>query len=269
MFKARLHPLFEMEGAIGAETGVDTAPDAGVQAPEGTQAEPSSQTGVESPVDAGQVKDEKDFAKAIRAKEDHLRKQLEAEYAEKYKNYDVSQKALEYLQRTSGISDTMNLKEQLELAELQERAERENLTVEELQRRQELEELKAWKSQVEQQQKEQTEIQQFEQSLKDFCKDKTIDDKAVDHMELWKYMHENGVSKPETAFKAMRADELEKQLENAEKEGVKKFLAAKGSIPTVEGKTATGTVSPEKPKTFADAKSRAMQRLSNWGNMEG
>jgi hypothetical protein len=61
----------------------------------------------------------------------------------------------------------------------------------------------------------------------------------------------------------MRHDALEKQVESAEKEGVKKFLQAKGGIPTIPGKTATGQSVSAAPKTFAEARQRAMQRLTS------
>lgn len=257
MFDTKLPMNLQFFAEEGA-TGVDVAPVAEEQTDAATPESP--ETGVEQEQPVAEVKDEKDFAKALKAREEQLRKQIEAEYSERFKDYDVSKKALDFLMKTNNISDPMTLKEQIELEELREKAERENLTVEELQRRQELEELKAWKQQVEQQQQQQEQMQQFESQLKEFCKDKEIDGKPLDHMELWQFMFENGVSKPEVALKAMKADMLEKQIESAKKDGVKEFLSAKGSIPKVEGANKSGSKLPGTPKTFAEARARAMQR---------
>jgi len=243
---------------IETQSGVESVPAAGEQTPSDTP-----ETGVEVPAAAEPSKEnnfEKAFAKRLAAEREKWESERRAEL-EKYKDYDISKKALEYLMRVNNIHDVNFLKEQLELAELQEQAERQNMTVEELQRLKELEELKAWKQQVEQQQQQQQQLIQFEQMLKDFCKDKEFDGKPLDHMELWKFMHDNGVTNPETALKAMKADLLEKQIENAKKEAVKEFLSAKGSMPKVEGAKASGTVLPGTPKTFQEARARALQRM--------
>jgi hypothetical protein len=254
--------FFAEEGEAVEGTGVEGAPDAGVQ-----PTETSENTGVETPVDAAQVKDEKDFAKAIKAKEEHLRKQMESEYAEKYKDYDVSKKALEYMMRTNGIDDPLTVKEKIELAELEEKAENENLTVEELQRRQELEELKAWKKSVEEKEQQDQQYKQFRSQLDEYAKGKEADAGVLE-----KFMDDNFADQGKTfdvAYKAMQYDalakengELKQQLEKAEKEGVKKFMSAKSSIPTVPGSTSQGHVEAPAPKTFAEARARAMQRLS-------
>lgn len=271
MFKVRM-PFYEMAGEIGSATEQPSVVAEGQESSDEGSA-PTSVQESSNPSATDDVVKQESFAKRLKEEREKIlseeRAKWEAEQADKFKDYDVSKKALEYLMRKSNIDNPLTLKEQIELAELEEKAERENLTVEELQRRQELEELKAWKAQVESEKQQQQAWQEFEQTLKDFCKDKEIDGKPLDHMELWTYMHENGASKPEVAYKAMRSDYLEQQVANAEKEGVKKFLSAKGSIPTVEGKTAAGVATKEPPKTFNDALSRAKQRLANWGNMEG
>ncbi|MNU04264.1 hypothetical protein D3C72_2486020 [compost metagenome] len=55
---------------------------------------------------------------------------------------------------------------------------------------------------------------------------------------------------------------MQKKLESAEKDGMKKLIQAKGNIPTVPGKTAQGQVVQTAPKTFAEARQRAMQRMN-------
>lgn len=249
------------------ESGVEAVPAAGEQidvaeVEDFATPEPPAETGVEEQAAAEPGKEnnfEKAFAKRLAAEREKWQAEMQKEL-EKYKDYDVSQKALQYLMRVNNITDMNLLREQLELVELQEQAERQGMSVEELKRLRELEELKAWKQQVEQQQVQQQQIQQFEQMLKDFCQGKEFDGKPLDHMELWKFMHENGVANPETAFKAMKADLLEKQIEKAKKEGVKEFLSAKGSVPKVGGSKASGAVFPGPAKTFAEARARAMMR---------
>lgn len=244
------------------ESGVEDVPAAEEQVDVQPETSESPETGVDDQA-AAEPKEqaaEKAFAKRLAAEREKWEAEKKAEL-EQYKDYDVSKKALEYLMRQNNIDDPMTLKEQIELAELQEKAENENLTVEELQRRQELEELKAWKEQVEKQQQEQEILQQFEKSVKEFCEGKELDGKPLDHKELWNYMYENKTENPEIAYKAMKADILEKQLETAKKEGVKEFLSAKGSMPKVEGSNSSGQVIPGTPKTFAEARTRAMQRF--------
>lgn len=254
MFKFRLHPLFDMEGDIGSPSVEGEADASGTE--NASVPDPNGVT-------VDDVTKQESFSKRLKETLEKERKTWEAEQSEKYKDYESFKKAAEYLQKTSGINDLMTLREEIELAELQERAEKENVSPEIQRRLEQLESKAAKVDQMEQQQQQQEEWNKFETSLKAFCEGKEIDGKPVDHKELWNYMHENGTSKPEIAFKAMRHDALEKQVESAEKEGVKKFLQAKGSIPTVPGKTATGQTISGPPKTFAEARQRAMQRITS------
>lgn len=262
MFKVR--PMLMNEAAEIGSPGVESVSAAETQdtAVTGTSIEGGTTlekiSGVEDQAAAEPNNFEKAFAKRLSAE----RAKWEQETSTKFQDYDVAKKSLEFMMRSNGINDPMALNEQIELAELEEKAANQNLTVEELQRRQELEELKAWKQQVTEQQQQQQQQQEFETGLKSFCEGKMLGDKPLNHSELWQYMYEQEIGKPEAAYKAMKADILEKQLENAEKEGVKKFLAAKGSIPTVTGNTSQGQVSSTAPKTFAEARARAMQRFS-------
>lgn len=251
MFK-RLHPLFNADGDIGAESGVED-----VSAAEGQEVE-SYESGEDNVVAAEPEKQdgyEKAFSKKLAAE----RAKMESEYAERYKDYDTHKELSDYLTQVNGM-DAMSLKEQIELERLQTRAEQDGISVE-LQKRLDVLESKAAKAdEMEQQQQQREQWQEYESSLKTYCEGKEIDGKQLDHKELWKYMHENGTSKPEVAFKAMRHDVLEQQLQSAKKDGVKEFLSAKGSIPTVQGANAQGQVISATPKTFAEARARAMQR---------
>src|SRR5690606_21352965 len=111
---------------------------------------------------------EKAFAKRLAAE----REKWDKETAERYKDYDVLKKATEHLQRTSGINDLMTLKEELELAELQERAETQNLDVERLKGIEQLEANAAKADEMEQQQQEEQRVQSYFSSLGEFVKDK-------------------------------------------------------------------------------------------------
>jgi hypothetical protein len=254
MFKFRLHPLFDMEGDIGSPSVEGEAEASGTET--ASVPDPNGNT-------ADDVAKQESFSKRLKESVAKERQAWEAEQAEKYKDYDLHKELSTYLSDLNGGVDLMTLKERVEMERLQERADELGIPPE-MQRRLEQLEAKAAKAdQLEQQQQQKDEWSKFETSLKQFCEGKEIDGNPVDHSELWKYMHENGTSSPEIAFKAMRHDALEKKLETAEKEGVKKFLQAKGSIPTVAGKTATGQTFSAAPKTFAEARQRAMLRMTS------
>lgn len=197
------------------------------------QVEPSSESGEESEVAAEPAKEnnfEKAFAKRLAAKE----AEMEAKYAEKYKDYDVLQKATAHLQRTTGISDLMTLKEELELADLQERAETQNLDVDTLKRIEQLEQKAAKGDALEARIQQEEQMKQFETTLQSFCDGKEIDGKSVDYKELWNYMFENEIQKPDIAFKAMKADLLESKLATAKEDSIRDYLASK-QAPRFEG----------------------------------
>jgi hypothetical protein len=241
---------------MGADSGVDSVPAAEGQDAGGTGVEDNGAA------DQGQQSSfEKAFAKRLAAKEAEWTKQRE-ELEGKYKDYDKHSKASEYLMKQAGFQSMDELYEAIELEGLRERAETQGISPEMQKRLDELEAKASKFDEWQQQQEQQRTASEFESSLKEFVKDKMIGDKPVDHMELWQYMHENQIGKPEAAFKAMKADMLEKQLQDAEKAGMKKLLQAKGSIPNVGGNKAAGHVSAPAPKTFAEARARAMQRMS-------
>lgn len=276
-------PFFNQDGAAGGgagetgetQPGVDDAPAAGEQQ-DGSE---ESKTGVDEKTAAGsdeakepqEPKDpEKAFAKRLQAERQKWeaerkaeREKWEAELKaelEKYKDYDVHKKASEYLMRTAGISDPLTLKEEIELAELQERAEKEKVPASVLKRIDELEQKAKKAEEMEAAQKQMQEWQEFEASLKSFCEGKEIDGKPVDHMELWKFMHDNGISKPEAALKAMKADILEAKLETAKNDAIKEYLESKkGPKPGPEGAAASQTPGPA--GSWKEAERRALERM--------
>lgn len=242
-----------------ADSGVESAPDAEVQveidseSPEsGAEQEAAAEPGKESNF-------EKAFAKRLAAKEAEWQAKMQ-ELEGKYKGFDDFKYVADYLQEAHG-ADLMSLKERIEMERLQARAEEHGIDPETQRRLETLEQKAAKADEMEAQQKAAKEWNEFQDSLKSFCEGKEIGGEKLTNDALWKYMSESNTSSPEVAYKAMRHDWMEKQLETAKKDGVKEFLAAKGSIPNGKGTTTSGTVPSPAPKTFAEARQRAMQRI--------
>jgi hypothetical protein len=239
------------------ETGVESVSEADSQ---DTQSEIN--TGVETKSEAGteETNSEKAWAKRIAAE----RTKIEQEYADRYKDYDVYKEIAEYTKETSNFDDILSVKEAIELERLQQRAEKQQLPVEVQQRLEALEAKAAKADEFEKQQEEQKTYQEFRTNLLEpFAKDK-----GIDANELEKFMTDNQVYNLDMAYRAMKYEDVEAKREQIEKEAVKKFLEAKGSMTKVEGKTQTGQVIAGTAKNFTDARQRAMQRLQNTG-MEG
>lgn len=243
-----------------SDPGVEIVPEAGEQVEQPEQAEQAEQT--EQPTEK---KEDVAWAKRIAAEREKIRKEADAEWQSKleeerskYKGHDDYKKVAEYLQKTSGINDIMTLKEQIELEELQERAEQENVPPSVLKRIDELEakakEADELKAQVEQAKQ----AEQFETTLKTYCEGKELDGKPLDHKELWKYMADNEVSNPDIAYKAMKADLLEAQVAEAKKKGVEEYLASKTGVKTNSGAAVSSIPSGG---GFKGASERALARM--------
>lgn len=265
--------LFAEEGEV-VDTGVEDASDAEMQ--EETQTD----TGGES----GGV--EKAFAKRLsqahskweaeaRAKfEEEKRQEIEKVRSE-FKDYDTYREATEFLQKQHGINDIMTLKEQLELTKLQERAAEQNMDPDLLRRMEELESKAARADELEQQRMQEEEERQaaeeqrayeesYFNSMKEYASSKDIDPDKLHGfiMENSLFVNPENMEKTfEIAVKAMKHDELLSKLESAEKDGMKKLFQAKGAIPTIKGNSTQGEISSPAPKTFAEARARAMERM--------
>lgn len=241
------------------DPGVDFVPAAEEHVTD--QVETSSESGADTEVAAEPEKQnnfEKAFAKRLAAE----REKWQSEVSEKYKDYDVLQKATAHLQKTSGISDLMTLNEQLELADLQERAETQNLDIDTLKRIEQLEQKAAKGEELEAKIQQQQQWQEFETSLKTFADGKEIDGKTVDHKELWNYMYENQIQNPEIAFKAMKADVLESKLSTAREDSIKDYLASKQAPRAEGGNGAAGMQTTDTSKmSWKDLERRAAARL--------
>jgi acyl carrier protein len=244
------------------EPGVEPVPAAGEQQTEQQDLSIQTQTtGVDSPAAAEpQNNIEKAFAKRL----SDAQAKWEAEVAEKYKDYDVLKEIASFVQEQLG-ADPLTIKEQIEMVRLQQRAEREGISPE-LQKRLEALEEKARKADEFEAQRQQLEqYAKWRGELESFAKSKEIDADAFEQ-----FMRENQIGNFEVAYKAFKYDEIAKTREEIEKEAVKKFLESKKNIPKVESANgAKGQVIPDAPKSFTDARNRALQRLANWGNMEG
>lgn len=118
-----------MEDQVFEQTGVEEVPVAEVQ--ETQQAEETTEqvqeqenTGVEQSEVAAQ-NDEKGFAKALKAREEQIRQQLEKEYAEKAKAAETYQQNLDRIARFYGYPDHDSYMQALEQAEMDKRIQEE------------------------------------------------------------------------------------------------------------------------------------------------
>lgn len=218
------------------------------------QTEPIEGTQTEGEPQPPQNNFEKAFAKRLSAE----REKWETEFNQKldqYRDYDDLKKITEYVQRTSGYDDVLTLKEQIELTELQERAAQHNVPPEVMQRLEQLEQRASQADQYEQQQQLQKDLESLQNYVETFSKDK-----GIESQQLVQYMVENNLNNFDVAYKAMRADQLEQQLENAKKQAIQEYLESK-KAPRVEG-TGSAGVQTEPPTTdFKVARERAIARL--------
>lgn len=245
----------------GEPTGVEDVPAAGEPGNEPIN-EPSNEPGVE---DKGQAAAEpnnfeKAFAKRLSAERD----KWQSEVSTKYGDYDKVKQAADYMLKQSGMQDFNKLYEAIQQEMLNERAQQHNVPPEVMKRLEELE-TKAQTAEKYEQEK------MYEQAYKMFRADveKAVEGTDIKADELDNFMKENDIGNINVALKALKADILEQKLASAEKDAMKKLINAKGSIPKVEGNKATGSTLPGTPKTLADARARAMERLNNWNQLEG
>ncbi|QHT61701.1 hypothetical protein GXP70_18120 [Paenibacillus lycopersici] len=232
-----------------AASGVDDVSAAGTQEEVSTAGEQ----------DAGQGAD-KAFAKRLAAE----RAKIENEYAERFKDYDTHKQVSDYFAQLNGM-DALTLRERVELERLQEQADQQQVPVEVMRRLQELEAKAAQADELTQQQQRGQMERTYWDGVNAFAAEKGVDAKALNQ-----FLVDSGIpidpgnmqKALDIAFKAVRHDQLEKQIADAEKNGMKKLLGAKGSIPTVTGSMAQGQAASTAPKTFAEARARAMQRMS-------
>lgn len=251
--------LFAEDEAVA--TGVEDAPAAGEQ-PEASEGS-ANQTGVDEQAAAEPEKQnnfEKAFAKRLAAE----RSKWESELSEKLKDYEAHRRVSEFFQQYNGM-DLNALMERIELEQLKQQAEQQQVPVEVMRRIQELEQKAALAEQLAQQHAQAQWEKTYREALDAYVKDK----EGADPEAINKYLVDLGVSVDpnnitkyfDMAYRALKFEELAKRLEGAEKDGMKKLIGAKGSIPANVGSSGQGQVSSGTPKTFADARARAMARL--------
>lgn len=232
-------------------------------AEESTEVPETNEPGVE-PSDAADPKPnnfEKAFAKRLSAE----REKWEADRAkeqERYRDYDKYEKATQYLMKQGNFQDVQQLNDALEQQMLMERAEQMGITPEIAQRLEQLEQKAQLADQLEQQRDQEQQYQSFRKDLESFASDK-----GVNADDLHNFMFENQIGNKEVAYKAMKADQFEQQLQNAEKEAVKKYLESK-KAPKVESTGTAGTVHTEPAKSWEEARSRALERFKALKNNE-
>lgn len=264
MHKFKWMPLFNQDGDIGSASESSSVED--------TATAVDTETASVTDTNEADVTKQQSFAHRLKEQTEKVlaeeRSKWEKETSEKYKDYDTYRKATEYLQKTSGIEDVMTLKEQIELQELNERAEQQNVPPDVLKRIDELEQKAARGEELEQKQQAEAINNLFWKAAEQF-----VEGKDVSKEDLNKYMIENDIfvdptnaelaqKKFDMAYKAMQYDVMTKKLESAEKDGMKKLISSKNSISTIPGSNSQGQVINSPPKTFAEARQRAMQRMN-------
>jgi hypothetical protein len=251
--------LFAEDEAVA--TGVEDAPAAGEQ-PEASEGS-ANQTGVDEQAAAEPEKQnnfEKAFAKRLAAE----RSKWESELSEKLKDYEAHRRVSEFFQQYNGM-DLNALMERIELEQLKQQAEQQQVPVEVMRRIQELEQKAALAEQLAQQHAQ----AQWEKTYRDGLAAYVQGKEDADPDAITKFLVDNGISVDpndmnkafDLAYKAIQFEKLQQQLASAEKDGMKKLIGAKGSIPANVGSSGQGQVSSGTPKTFADARARAMARL--------
>lgn len=259
-FRLKLNLQLFAEEMAAVEPGVEVVPAAEVQ----TET-PVIEPGVEKEVAAEPNNYEKAFAKRLQAERDKWQKENE----DKYKDYETNQKAAQFLQKRYNINDSQALREQIELADLQDRAEEHNITPEMQKRLDVLEQKAALADKYQQEQEQQQQYQTFRSNL-----DKFAAEKQANADELHQYMFDNGFpsEKMELAYKTMQADKVlaEKEAFEASKEQFKKdtlkeYLDSK-KAPKAEGKGAAGIVGQGPPGSWQAADARFKARIEAANN---
>lgn len=260
MFKIKF-PFFN-EGEIGS--GVEDTQVAAEQVEV-----PAIESGVDTEVAAEPDKQnnfEKAFAKRLAAKE----AEWQAE-REKYKDYETHKQISDYFQQING-ADALSLKEQIELAKLQDRAEQANVPVEVLKRIDELEQKAAKADELEQKQQQEQTTNSYFSTLDRFVADKGVTKEALNQFMIDNdipYNPNNMEKSFAVALRAMKAEQyetekqqFETQKEQFEKDAVKKYLESK-KAPKAEGTGSAGMQGQGVAKSWKEASQRALARIQS------
>lgn len=207
---------------------------------------------------------EKAFAKRLA----DAQSKWQNEMSTKYQGYEDYKFIADYMKETNQM-DVAAIKEQIELERLQREAQKRDVPVDVMRRLNELE-VKAQRAdelermrQTEMQEaearwQEQQRYAKFREGLEAFAKEKELDADA-----LHQFMYDNQIGSVEAAYKAMKHDDLAKQISQAGKQAVSSFIKAKSSIPNaVSGQVQASKVA-QPARTIAEATRRAEERLRN------
>jgi hypothetical protein len=184
------------------------------------------------------------------------RQKWEQETSEKYGNYDQYQQSLEYVMKTAGYNSFEDFQTALQEAQLQERAQQNQVPPEYQSRLEQLEERAKLADQLEKEREDEQVMSQFRSHLTEFSKEK-----GVESEQLEQFMMENQIPNFEMAYRAMRYEQMESDLKNAKDVAVKEYLDSK-KAPKVEGSGTPGIIKEAPPKNFAEARQRALARLN-------
>ena len=259
--KLKLDLQLFSEDMEAVETGVEDVPAAEVH----EEAAEPSETGVETEVAAEPEKQnnfEKAFAKRLAAE----REKWQKEVSEKYGDYDTHKELSSYLQEVNGL-DALSLKERIELERLQTRAEKENVPPEVLKRIDDLEQQAAEGRQLKEQQQKEQINNLYWKAADDFVKDKGVTKEELNQLLIDNRMTvdptdpEDVERKFNMAYKAMKTDQLEKELASAKETAVKEYLQSK-TAPRVEGSGAPGVVQEDTSQmSWKELEARMVARI--------
>lgn len=263
--RVRLHPLYDMEGEIGA-SAPESATEPSSVVTEGQ--EPSGDGNAPAPAEEAQedVTKQESFAKRLSEKLAEERAKIEAEFKEKYGDYEAMKDVAEYFREANGFDDVLSLKERIEMERLQSRAEKEGISPEMQRRLEQLEERARRADELEQQRQAEEQQRQEQERLTQFYKEfrgnieTFAKENGANADELERYMIDNEIKKIDVAYKAMKAEEYEKKLQEREQDVIKRYLDSKNA-PRVEGTGAAGLTSFKPTGNLDAASERALARF--------
>ncbi|MUT66016.1 hypothetical protein [Paenibacillus sp. NEAU-GSW1] len=247
-FLARLFNSFHMDADTGVEvpTGTEGAAD-----PSAQEQPPSPSGDITAEPQQADERTEKAFANRLASE----RKKLEAEFAEKYKDYDTLKDVSEYFRQVNNFDDVLSMKEQIELQRLQERAAVSDIPVEVQRRLEELESRAERADKLEQEKELQDWYRDFRNGLEKFA-----GEKGVDANELEKFMSDNQITNSEMAYRAMTFTDAEARKEEIKQQAIQDYLNSK-KAPRVEGAATPGYIPPATPKTWKEATAGALEMI--------
>lgn len=192
--------------------------------------------------------------------------QREQEYQQRLAEQENYQRATQFFLERGGYDSIEALNEAIELQRMQEQAEQHQVPLEVMQRINQLEQKASYADYLQQQQSQQELLSRFDSALSDFAKDRGVEAKELEH-----YMLTNQIGSFDVAYRAMRADHLEQQMQEKEQQmqqakdiAIKEYLESK-KAPRVEGSGGAPSLVTEQPaSSWNEARDRAIARLKSF-----